>query len=780
MKRLYVRRGTLLILALILMLVLGAGYMVTPKLMASSIENQEQAGPIGASLVLKERLIKFFPWSEEARWEVYELADNLLQGEARVIIGPNFTSGGGRIGAGLSVPMTVEEVILYLERVAKAQIEEIWKYNCYEKLAQLYRSNGNLDKAEYYFALAAEGFEEENQDYRAAEVSSSLSNLYLEKGESQKALALIEPSMKKYPNQKRAEFLSQLGDAYFELKDYTKAEQYYRESLLEVEKRWDEFQKTTSEKESNINATLEDQPGYKHSKSRLEQLATLKEEGPVGKGQVKGKIRSGSDPMANVIVYLINEKEHDGSMGNLDRIAALPSVKTDAHGKFEFNGVEPGKYFIALGILPEDLEGLGRFKGLETFQVDTGKITEQRYVFQPTIKIAEPIGQMTFEQGKGFNIIWEKVEQAATYNLHITLKLENGYVSTVYRQNLKGNSYFFNLQGLALREMNFVTWSDKEGLAPSAILGSFYPGAEIYLGIEAIDEQGRSISDSEGYVLQLNGNYPSLLIKGKDEALSAGDKLVLERKYKDAIKAYEDDLRFKPHNPEILLSLARIYNHYGKGDRPDVNEPGFKNYSDPKKALEYYTQLLEVSREKFIVEEAASTAVRTNDDEKALALFDEIESVFERNSFWYHLMGELYFRTGQTEKALSYYFKYLDGKKEFVDLGPVIALLYQNEIDSAIKLLQDKEYSQRLRYNSQGNSLRPADIGTIVSNLKKYQAGTKSKLKAGAFREYLIEIMSISGSERSEQISAFNQKVSNLGEKDILVLVLKELVKDRL
>lgn len=77
----------------------------------------------------------------------------------------------------------------------------------------------------------------------------------------------------------------------------------------------------------------------------------------------------------------------------------------------------------------------------------------------------------------------------------------------------------FNPQGLALREMNFVAWGDGYVLAPSAILGSFYPGAEIFFAIEAVDQEGRSISDSEGYVLQLNGNYPSIQVQGPARSL---------------------------------------------------------------------------------------------------------------------------------------------------------------------------------------------------------------------------------------------------------------------
>lgn len=774
MKRFYLRRKTLLIFAIAFLAVLGAGYFITPKLLASSIDKQEQAGKQDASSVLKERLIHYFPGSEEARWEAYSLADSLLQEEERVLIGPDFTSGG----AGRNLPFTAEELISYLLRVAEAQQEGMWKYNSYEKAAQLYKMQGNYDKAEENFLEAAQGFEKEKQDFKSAEVNGSLAEIYLETGQAEKALALVEQSMQKYPKQRQGDFLSQKGDAYLLLGDYVKAEQTYREALEQAKKEWESFREGMNGKASNINATLETQPVYRHSLSGLERLAGLKSAGRVEKGKVAGQIFSGIVPMPNVVVYLIKEQGYEGRMNHLEEIAAQSSVQTDAGGGFEFEGVAPGKYFIVLGILPEDLEGLGRFKGLEAFTVEAGRTVEQKYVFQPRVKISEPSGQQTYKAGEELRIKWEKVPQAASYNLHITLKLENGYVSRVYRQHLKENSYLFNPRGLALREMNFVASGDRDGLAPSAILGSFYPGAEIFFVIEALDEQGRSISDSEGYVLQLNGNYPSVQVQ-EHGVLSSGDKFVIERKYPEAIEAYLEKLKGDPDDPQALLSLARIYSCYDliKG-KPDSGTGG--SLADPVQALEYYRQLLQVTTESFIIEEAASTAVQADQDKLALELYEKIEDTFEKDSFWYHLMGELYFKTGRTAKALPYYLKYLNSVKEFRDLGPVIVLLYQDDVNGAITLLQTKGYSQRVRYSPEGETIKPADIQTLLSNLQRYKSEAKSILSKGDFRKYLLEIINIDGRNRLEKVKAFQEKITSFGENDVLVKALNELAADRL
>jgi tetratricopeptide (TPR) repeat protein len=776
-KGLTIRRGTFLIaVLLVLVLVLGLGYLFTPKLLAMSIEKQEQAGSKNASLVLKERLIKFFPASEEARWQVYALADRFLQQEDLVLIGPNFTSGG----AGTELPLTAGEVISYLQLVAEAQKEAMWKYNCYQKLAELYEAQGDYALAEETFRLALKGFSQGQKDFKAAEINARLASLYLETGQGEKALAIIEESLRKYPKQLRGEFLCRQGDVYFQLEEYARAEQSYREALAQAEKDWEKMQSHLSGKEKNINAALSDQPVYRHSKSRLEQLAGLISAEQIGQGKVKGEILKGAEPLPNVLVYLISEREHDGRMNHLESVAAQPAVKTDHNGRFEFEGVAPGRYFLVLGVLPEDLEGLGRFKGLEVFTVEAGKTRELKYVLQPRVLISEPAGQQSWRQGEQLEIKWEEVPQASSYNLHLTLELDSGYGTRVYRENLRGNSYLFNPQGLNLREMDFVTWGDN-GLNPAAILGCFYPGAKIYFVVEALDSSGKPISDSEGYVLQHDANYPSVSVKESAvNPLSPEDKLVLAKKYAEALVAYESRLAANPSDLEALLSLARIYRHYDLiQGRPDAITNG--EYAPKRsKALEYYRQLLELTRERFILEEAASTAAQAGDERLALELFEEIAGELAEHSFWYHLMGELYFKTGQTSKALPYYLKYLEAQKEFRDLGPVMVMLYQDDFKGALGLLQEKGYSESRRHTAEGQIERPADIKVLLKNLQSYSEGAASKLSKEDFRKYLLEIINIDGQNRSEQVKAWQAKVRAVGDNDVLVRVLMELARDRL
>ncbi|MEL7564521.1 MAG: tetratricopeptide repeat protein [Dehalobacterium sp.] len=763
MKRISITNRMLVILVVILGLILGTGYFATPKLMVLAIKEYEQAEKQDKAVVLKERLIRFFPGSEEARWEAYAFVDRFLQREERVMIGPDFFRGG----AEKDIPLPPEKVVYCLQKVAEAQKEVMWKYNSYEKLAEFYHSQGDYQEAEKHYLLAAQGFEAADEGFKIGEINGKLVDMYLEIGKLEKALSLIEQSLDKYPDQYQGEFLTRKGDVFFRLGDYHQAEECYRDALEQAEKDWEKLLAGKTDKEENINATLDQQPVYRHSKSKLDIIRSMETGGEVLKGKIKGEILRGNTPMSNVLVYLINEKEYDGRMNSFEGIESGYPYKTDTQGKFEFDGVVPGRYFIVLGLVPQDLDGLGRFKELKAFTVEVGKTNELKYVFQPKVNILEPTGQQTFRPGEKLKIAWEEVPQAEAYNLQITLKLENGYVSRIYRSDLKGNSYVFNPQGLALREMNFVVRSDGYVLAPSAILGSFYPEAEVFFAIEAVDHEGRPISDSEGYVLKLNGNYPSIQVQ-EATPQSLGDKLVMEKKYPEAVNAYIQELKEKPKDPPALLSLARLYN-YGWTE----------GTSDLKKAVGYYDQLLQIKRDKFLVEEAAGANVQAGNHRTAIELYQEIEDEMSKSIFWFHIMGELYFKTGEVEKALDYYLAYLNKEKEFRDLGPVIASLYHDDVIGAIKLLKENSYSERARYNSNGGTEKPSDINLLISNLESYHSGTKSVLNRDDFHEYLLEIINIDGSNRFEKVCAFQNKIKSLGDKDVLVIVLGELAKDR-
>lgn len=784
MKFIDIKTKTIGVILLVLLILLGAVYLFTPKLMTAAAQNYQEKDQQEAAMILEDRLIMYFPRSTEARDAAFRIGEQVLSSENRIYVGLQFTGGG----ANANLPVSTEKAITYLERVSPVQGNDLWKYNGFYTVGKLYDSLGDYEQAEHWFTLALQGYRnmDPNYEWKIAEVSGSLIAMYLESADYTKADALINSELKK-ENTKSYElskYFSLQGDLYYAQGDYVKAESSYT-NALELEKiNWQKAMATQRENQSNsqsnnendskkdnqsdavqINATLEMQPGYAHAKARLSMIQAITGDNSK-QGGIAGEIYSGTSPVANVQVFLINEKEYDGRANNFEGISLWSPVLTDASGKFSFANIAPGRYFVVLGFVPEDLEGMGRFKGLEQFKVEAGKTINLHYTLRPKITIVAPAGKNSFQEGEKLRISWIPLPGAASYNINLSLKIENGYVSRVYRSGLTDTSYLFAPQGLQLREMNFASFDNSQQVSPSAIIGSFYPGAQIFFQVEALDQEGHAISDSEGYLMQLGGNYPWMEVTGT-EHLTTGDQLLMERKYDEAIKAYQSAIAQNPGDVDALLSLARLYN-YGW-------QEGTENM---KQAVSCYQKILSLTNETFILEEAANAAVLSGDNMLALQIYRRFEDRMEPHSFWFHRMGELYFLTGQPEKAIDYYLKYLDGKEEFVDLGPVIAMLYVGDYPAARKLLQTNTYSEQPR-NLESGEERAADVNLIIANLQRYASGTPSTLSRAEFKSYLNDIMQITGSNRSQQVQAFQDKVRAEGEKDILVQTLLELVRDR-
>lgn len=153
----------------------------------------------------------------------------------------------------------------------------------------------------------------------------------------------------------------------------------------------------------------------------------------------------------------------------------------------------------------------------------------------------------------------------------------------------------------------------------------------------------------------------------------------------------------------------------------------------------------------------------------------------------YQKMGQLFHVLGDYEQAVKYYEiaaqGFAKGDKGFkvaeVNGSLIEMCLESGDYEEAIRLLKEKEYSQRMRYSSTGETENPADITSLIFNLEKYYFGSQSVLQKEDFRHYLMEIMRIDGRGRLEQAQALEAKIKALGEDDVLVRVLIEIARDR-
>ncbi|HHX74888.1 MAG TPA: hypothetical protein GX699_08295, partial [Firmicutes bacterium] len=93
---------------------------------------------------------------------------------------------------------------------------------------------------------------------------------------------------------------------------------------------------------------------------------------------------------------------------------------------------------------------------------------------------------------------------------------------------------------------------DGQGPLPGSLLG--FGGDRHFWGVVAYDADGRIMTASQGYLQAQNSDFQL-----PERKMTEGDKLLVARKYKEAIAAYERQLMEDAADLHALTMLARLY-----------------------------------------------------------------------------------------------------------------------------------------------------------------------------------------------------------------------------
>src|SRR5690606_5474242 len=92
----------------------------------------------------------------------------------------------------------------------------------------------------------------------------------------------------------------------------------------------------------------------------------------------------------------------------------------------------------------------------------------------------------------------------------------------------------------------------------NAILGTCYPGISVLIIVKAFDKEFNLLNKS----LPLISNYEDVtVVRVENRELTAGERLILNIEYEEAIEYYEALLEDDSTNIEALTYLSRIYAH---------------------------------------------------------------------------------------------------------------------------------------------------------------------------------------------------------------------------
>ncbi len=281
-----------------------------------------------------------------------------------------------------------------------------------------------------------------------------------------------------------------------------------------------------------------------------------------GSKKVKGRITHNGKPMPFVEIYL-HKKEEYVSMRSL--VGDLVAI-TDINGEYETLGLAPGKYDIGLGISPALL--LDKiYQKPDGFYIKVGEIQEYDFTFISPFKLLSPEEDIIVKDNS-FKLEWESVPGADYYQVQIHSPLDPftkdvGHISYFLedensRSQIKTNWGQFDINKLNIMSSRYIS-SDGEGkLLPGAIMGRFHANNDYSISVNAYNKEAKLINSTAG-LWAYDEAYKKLTI---ERDYSKGEKLIIDRKYEEAIDYYETIVEKDSKNLEALLYLAQLY-HMG-------------------------------------------------------------------------------------------------------------------------------------------------------------------------------------------------------------------------
>lgn len=298
-----------------------------------------------------------------------------------------------------------------------------------------------------------------------------------------------------------------------------------------------------------------------------------------GDKRIRGRVTVNGQPLPYAQIYIHSKSQY----GTYSPDGELYIAITDFNGEFETIGLKDGEYEIGVGVsIPFAYNLVFKEKNERILNL-TGDIT-YNFEFTEPMEIISPRGEFSLK-GSIFTLKWERVEGADHYKVYAVafdrpFDLSSG--SITYAIPNEAGEYEIR-ETETIIDIDTVNYhptaafysgdSRHEALiSPNAILGTFYPGVRVPIIVKAFDKEGNLLNKS----LPLISNYEDVtVVRVENRELTAGERLILNMEYEEAIEYYEALLEDDSTNIEALTYLSRIYAHgwmLGKHDLEKARE----------------------------------------------------------------------------------------------------------------------------------------------------------------------------------------------------------------
>lgn len=715
MKKIRIKVKTLIILIVSIVLVLGYILPFSMLAMAENISHENRDKAIKLYNIYLNTLS--FNKKDEA---LYNLANLIVPSIDTYDIFTTFKGGGGP-------PLTkdeLEEAAGYYEEILDRYEKSKYYSDSYKKLLDIYTALGQLDKAYEFMDWGKESTNEE-----VAYLSDLYRAFYYFVGRDyDKGLEIIDYYMDKGREEKELYYLK--GHIYFAKEEYDKAKELYRmaDELFSVDDNYLFGSIKNNDRSIWIDKILKHKGDYK----------------------IKGRATFGGKPIPFAQIYVRDISEKGMYSSSLMNFVAI----TDFNGEFETMGFKEGCYDIGIGISPPLAYDMVYMDNNMT-SVDLYRDLVYDFQFASPMEMISPKGEYILKDNR-ITLTWEEIEGAEYYTISAT-NFEDPF-------NMEGSSTTFSIPDkkgeykikntTATLDLNLLNSSSRgifyEGedmiINPQSILGTFHPGSNVPITINAYAEDDTLISST----LPLISFYDGVtVIKVRNREVTEGEELILHKEYDEAVAYYEELIEEDKYNLEALTYLSRLYAQGWRKDTKDID-----------KAFDYSLRLYELTHEKSILENLL-TSIDKDDRDKYLEIGEKIFDMIPDESLSKNLIwekGRYCILKDDFVNGIRYY---ESAKWDYASPILMYVDIYNREFDKALNRLKDEDF--KFYYMSKNN------LSKGIEGLKKLDENSKEWLD---FKNFLYKL--IRGEASQEE---FNKIYQDIKEPSIK-LILEEIAID--
>lgn len=777
-----VKNKYLVIAALILVVFVGLGYAAGGDLLFLRAETARRNQDYVKAFANYEALIERYPQHRKVPDALYWSADLLpSQSVFFAKFFPSSSSVSRRTG---SIPEP--------QAGAMTREERYWHiYNDHPKhwsarhvifrLAEIYRSKDPQMAETLYLQTM-----EDPRSVNRVEAAQHLIEMYVRTERFQEALEIVHYCQAHLPGHLPADIQMALGDIYAAMGDIESAQAAYEQVIPILEGQFEQFPLYASDEEGALRSVEGTVWHYQDKvEKRLQRLESA--QGTGGIVPVEGIVTFDGEPFGGIeiVVREVNREYSTWSYSDVREFVAV----TDSQGKFTTQ-LSTGVYEIGLQLdysQAKVVEGSHlQVKNGQVVLPLQGELPPVEFRFVKPVQLISPEGDDQYD-GVPIEIAWEEYPEAVRYRVSFSgiTRDEKGYHST------GGKSFETTDNNLSLDNITFLPFGyvgyDGDGVLPSFIIESPKAFDEIQITVSALGSDGAVLSSSSGLQFSDSSSVPGTF-KVPEQELTEAERLLLERRYEEAVVLLEEQIQQDPSDVDSLWMLARIYFSGTRRLTSDGYRDTFAHH-DPERSLEMLQRIRELQPSTKVLDAMVPVLRSLGRDGELLQLYTEMINSGDASWDAYnYLANHALYEEDDLSKAFALYAQALETSENYFGfLDYYGLLLLSGRVHDALALLDNSNawYDWRhveLRYATEalaesGRSNEEEDVHLGTANPSFAKAVEKWAGISGSYSEYLVMVVklldpdgSFFGESAETEVKTFIQSYGN-SEPELVGLI---------